>query len=59
VTTVPEDFPVRPLNPLIDAATDPVQCGECRLWWDDAIATAWTPAPTARCPFEYFHEETT
>ena len=30
-------------------------CGGCHRSWDDAVATSWTPAPSARCPFEYFH----
>lgn len=30
-------------------------CGECGRSWDDSIGTEWTPAPAARCPFEYFH----
>jgi hypothetical protein len=32
-----------------------VTCGECGRSWDDSISTEWTPAPAARCPFEYFH----
>jgi len=36
----------------VDIATD----GACGLSWDDSISTAWTPAPAARCPFEYFHQ---
>lgn len=51
---VPDDFPVRPLA-TNDAATDRGTCGECGRSWDDAIATSYTPAPSARCPFEYFH----
>ncbi len=35
-----------------DLATD----GSCGLSWDDGIITSMTPAPSARCPFEYFHE---
>lgn len=31
-------------------------CGECGLSWNDALITSWTPAPSARCPFEYEHE---
>jgi hypothetical protein len=34
---------------------DLVTCGACGHTWDDAIATAWTPAPSGRCPFEYDH----
>jgi hypothetical protein len=30
-------------------------CHTCWLSWDDSIPTTWTPAPSARCPFEYFH----
>ena len=30
--------------------------GNCGLSWDDSIITGMTPAPSARCPFEYFHE---
>ena len=29
--------------------------GNCGLSWDDSIITSWTPTPSARCPFEYFH----
>lgn len=51
---IPETFPVRPLK-AEDTATDRVTCGACGLSWDDAIATAYTPADAARCPFEAFH----
>ncbi len=30
--------------------------GNCGLSWDDSIITGMTPTPSARCPFEYFHE---
>lgn len=53
-TAIPLDFPVQPVI-RADTATDPVTCGHCGLTWDDAIVTGWTPAPSARCPFEYFH----
>ena len=55
---IPADFPVRPLatQAEIDAAGDPVQDGECGLWWDDSISTSITPAPGGRCPFEEFHD---
>jgi hypothetical protein len=51
---VPSDFPVRPLRPT-DKAADRATCGHCGLSWDDAIPTSYTPAPSARCPFEAFH----
>lgn len=54
---VPKFFPVRPLERRqIHKAKDAVQCSTCERWWDDAIVTAYTPAPSARCPFEEFHE---
>jgi hypothetical protein len=51
---VPDDFPVRPLR-LGDAAADLVTCGTCYRSWDDAVPTSYTPAPSGRCPFEYYH----
>lgn len=53
---VPDDFPVKVLGPD-DPATDRTTCGTCGRSWDDAVSTEWTPAPSARCPFEYFHPE--
>lgn len=32
-------------------------CGTCGRGWDDAVSTALTPVPAARCPFEYEHAE--
>lgn len=32
-------------------------CGSCGRGWDDSVPTAWTPAPSGRCPFEYEHPE--
>lgn len=54
---VPGDFPVRPIAWWTSAqqAGSPVTCGECGRTWDDAVPTSWTPAPSARCPFEHFH----
>ncbi len=49
-----DDFPVVALEDD-DEAEDRVTCGTCGRSWDDAIATSYTPAPAARCPFEYFH----
>lgn len=40
-------------HPDADLAT----CGHCGRTWDDAVGTSWTPAPSARCPFEYDHHE--
>lgn len=37
-------------------AADIVTCGACRRSWDDAVPTSLTPAPSARCPFEYDHD---
>lgn len=39
------------------SAKDLVTCGSCGRSWDDAVITGVTPAPSARCPFEYYHEE--
>lgn len=53
---IPADYPVRPLR-VFQPAGDRATCGTCGLSWDDSIATSMTPAPAARCPFEYFHKE--
>lgn len=52
------NFPVKPLTTQEekDAARDLAVCGTCGRYWDDAVVTEWTPAPSGRCPFEYFHE---
>jgi len=56
VMRIPRDFPVRPLTPRQYArAKDPFTCGTCGRSWDDSIVTSYTPTPSARCPFEYFH----
>jgi hypothetical protein len=34
---------------------DYVSCGICGRTWDDSIITSMTPVPSARCPFEYYH----
>jgi hypothetical protein len=34
---------------------DIATCGSCGRSWDDGQSTALTPAPSARCPFEYEH----
>lgn len=53
---IPKDHPVQPLKPG-EEAIDKVTCGHCGLSWDDGKVTSYTPAPAARCPFEYWHEE--
>ena len=53
---IPKGFPVRPLRSG-QKAKDKATCGGCGLSWDDAKPTQWTPAPSARCPFEYFHKD--
>jgi hypothetical protein len=53
---IPRAFPVRPLR-RATKRKGRTTCGTCRLSWDDDKITSWTPAPSARCPFEYFHEE--
>ena len=35
---------------------DTVTCGSCGRTWNDALVTAYTPAPAARCPFEAWHD---
>lgn len=38
-----------------DAGRYLATCGHCGRTWDDGIASAVTPTPSARCPFEYSH----
>lgn len=55
---VPADFPVRPLRRstrIFGRCT----CGTCGLSWNDNLVTSYTPAPSARCPFEAFHDDAT
>lgn len=58
MSRVPNDFPVKVLRPgsrrYVNAKSR-ATCGTCGRSWDDAIATSYTPAPSARCPFEAFH----
>lgn len=58
MATVPADYPVKMLRTAkqVQEATDPVACWSCGRAWDDGIVTGMTPAPSARCPFEYFHD---
>jgi len=56
-SAIPFDFPVVPITPTHPGRVYAVAtCGECGLSWDDTIPTTYTPAPSARCPFEAFHE---
>ena len=32
-------------------------CGRCGMRWNDALVSQFTPAPSARCPYEYIHAE--
>jgi hypothetical protein len=32
-------------------------CGNCGRSWNDAMSTGWTPVPSGRCPFEYWHRK--
>lgn len=54
MSAVPSSFAVRPLRKG-QKAKDRMTCGTCGLSWDDAKSTSWTPVPSGRCPFEYFH----
>lgn len=38
-------------NEIVTVAT----CGNCGRSWNDAAVSSVTPAPSARCPFEYDH----
>jgi hypothetical protein len=54
---VPKDFEVKPLRTEKQRreAVALCHCLSCGRWWDDAVSTSWTPTPSGRCPFEYFH----
>jgi hypothetical protein len=54
---IPADYEVQPIDPDDPAAKSPATCGTCGLTWDDGAVTSMTPAPSARCPFEAFHED--
>ena len=57
MTRIPADFPVKELRTARQKsrARSLVTCADCGRSWDDAVSTGWTPAPAARCPFEYYH----
>lgn len=46
---------VRYLAPWKPAPASFSRCLTCGRAWDDDKPTALTPAPSARCPFEYMH----
>lgn len=51
-TYVPPEFEVQPTKAKgPNIATD----GNCGLSWDDDVSTTYTPVPSGRCPFEWFH----
>lgn len=50
--THPETMAEYPAPPGADITT----CGTCHRSWDNSLITSVTPAPAARCPFEYEHE---
>lgn len=37
------------------AGADIALCATCHRFWDDAVSSGVTPAPSGRCPFEYQH----
>lgn len=45
---------IRYVGPHKPAPATFTRCGTCHRAWDDAAPTELTPAPSARCPFEYF-----
>lgn len=49
---------VRYVAPWNAAPESFMRCNSCGRAWDDSKPTIWTPAPSARCPFEYWHRET-
>ena len=57
VKAIPKNFEVQPLKLGQEAKNpkDRCTCGYCGLSWDDGISTQWTPTPSGRCPFEYYH----
>lgn len=55
---VPKTHPVKPIRRGSRAEREAkalAACGTCHRQWDDGIPTGWTPTPSGRCPFEYFH----
>lgn len=46
---------VRYVAPWGQAPASWARCGSCGRAWDDDKPTGLTPAPSGRCPFEYWH----
>ena len=46
---------VKYVAPWKPAPTAFMQCLTCGRAWDDNKPTGLTPAPSGRCPFEYWH----
>ena len=57
MVSIPKTYEVQPIDPGDPSAIAPATCGTCGLTWDDGVVTSMTPAPSARCPFEAFHED--
>lgn len=47
---------VRYVAPWKPAPASFARCLSCGRAWDDDKPTTWTPAPSGRCPFEYWHK---
>ena len=50
------DGGVKYVAPWRAAPTAFARCLTCGRAWDDDKPTSRTPAPAARCPFEYWHK---
>lgn len=46
---------VRYVAPHRPAPATFARCLTCFRAWNDDKPTAWTPTPSGRCPFEYWH----
>lgn len=52
--SVPSGWPVQPIE-QDRRVKNLCTCLTCGRSWDDGVSTSITPAPSGRCPFEYFH----
>jgi hypothetical protein len=48
---------VRYVAPWKPAPASFMRCNTCGRAWNDDKPTAWTPTPSGRCPFEYWHTQ--